>query len=147
GRLTSSDAAEAPDKPPPAVRWSFPASAVHVHEARRWLGTWLTDRWGPDSDPAERAALAFAEIAANGRARRGRGDPTVAGPLAADYLRCQVADASPELPHTRHAADDEEHGRGLQLVDVLVDRWDAQSWRTGAGKVVWFEISRDKNAQ
>jgi hypothetical protein len=38
----------------------------------------------------------------------------------------------------RHAAPEEEGGRGLYLVNRMAQRWGAT--RLGAGKVVWFEL-------
>jgi serine phosphatase RsbU (regulator of sigma subunit) len=52
-------------------------------------------------------------------------------------LTCEVADSSPALPRMRHAARDDESGRGLQIVSQLAQRWGAR--RTPGGKVVWCE--------
>ncbi|MDQ0765474.1 ATP-binding protein [Streptomyces canus] len=53
-------------------------------------------------------------------------------------LRCAVADACPTRPRQRRAHTDEEHGRGLHLLDQLSARWGTQ--RTAAGKTVWFDL-------
>ena len=52
-------------------------------------------------------------------------------------LTCEVLDSSPALPRLRHAAGDDERGRGLQIVSQLSHRWGTR--RTPSGKVVWFE--------
>lgn len=53
-------------------------------------------------------------------------------------LRVEVADASRLPPLPRHAEGDETHGRGLELVDGLADRW---GWQPeGAGKRIWCEV-------
>ncbi len=44
-------------------------------------------------------------------------------------------DAAGELPTTRDPDDDDEHGRGLNIVEVLSDEWGLR--RTGRGKSVW----------
>jgi two-component sensor histidine kinase len=54
-------------------------------------------------------------------------------------LVCEVFDNSSALPRLRHAAGDDESGRGLQIVSRLSVRWGAR--RTPTGKVVWCEQS------
>ncbi|SDR09493.1 Histidine kinase-like ATPase domain-containing protein [Streptomyces sp. 2112.3] len=55
-------------------------------------------------------------------------------------LRCDIADGCPAAPpaHRPPARADEDHGRGLHLVDQLATRWGAR--HTAAGKTVWFEL-------
>ncbi len=58
----------------------------------------------------------------------------------ADVVRVEVADAGDhvvELPPPPPAA--QLFGRGLNIVDTIVDRWGAER-TAGAGKVVWFEL-------
>jgi anti-sigma regulatory factor (Ser/Thr protein kinase) len=52
-------------------------------------------------------------------------------------LICEVRDGSAELPRIRHVSDEEESGRGLQVVSRLAHRWGSR--RTPEGKVVWCE--------
>ncbi len=66
-----------------------------------------------------------------------------AGPIRLRLLRgrallCEVSDAVPALPRLREAGDDDEGGRGMQLVTTLAERWGSR--RTGHGKTVWFEL-------
>jgi len=53
-------------------------------------------------------------------------------------LVCEVLDDSAALPRLRHAGDEDERGRGLQVVSQLAKRWGAR--RTPSGKVVWCEL-------
>lgn len=54
-------------------------------------------------------------------------------------LRIEVRDRSPLGPVGRKASEDAENGRGLAVVDALVDRW---GWGPiPGGKVVWCEIA------
>ncbi|MGV9266297.1 ATP-binding protein [Kitasatospora sp. NPDC003701] len=58
-------------------------------------------------------------------------------------LRVEVADASQAAPAPRHAGPDADatNGRGLELVELLCDRW---GWYPdGSGKRVWCEIGAD----
>nr|WP_240929860.1 ATP-binding protein [Streptomyces coryli] len=56
----------------------------------------------------------------------------------AGTVRVEVVDTSARAPQPRHAAGMETHGRGLDLVDGLADRWGWQ--REGAGKRIWCEV-------
>ncbi|MGA5265775.1 ATP-binding protein [Streptomyces lydicamycinicus] len=53
-------------------------------------------------------------------------------------LRCAIVDACPALPRLSLTQQDEEHGRGLFLLDRLAARWGSR--RTAVGKTVWFEV-------
>ncbi|SDD90133.1 ATP-binding protein [Streptomyces prasinopilosus] len=55
-------------------------------------------------------------------------------------IRVEVSDTHPALPVPTAAAADEEHGRGLALVDALAARWGVTG-RTGPGKTVWAECA------
>ena len=52
-------------------------------------------------------------------------------------LVCEVLDDSAALPRIRHPGDEDERGRGLQVVSQVAQRWGAR--RTLSGKVVWCE--------
>ena len=54
-------------------------------------------------------------------------------------LFCEVIDDSAALPRLRHAGEDDERGRGLQVVSQVAQRWGTR--RTGVGKVVWCELA------
>lgn len=59
---------------------------------------------------------------------------------AVETVRVEVADASTCPPRPRCPDDDDTHGRGLELVDGLADRW---GWRReGNGKSIWCEVDR-----
>jgi anti-sigma regulatory factor (Ser/Thr protein kinase) len=57
-------------------------------------------------------------------------------------LRVRVRDGALRLPRQRRAADDDESGRGLSLVDELSDAWGVEPVvdEHGSGKAVWFEL-------
>jgi serine phosphatase RsbU (regulator of sigma subunit)/anti-sigma regulatory factor (Ser/Thr protein kinase) len=54
-------------------------------------------------------------------------------------LFCEILDDSAALPRLRQAAEDDERGRGLQVVSQVAQRWGTR--RTGSGKVVWCELA------
>jgi hypothetical protein len=50
----------------------------------------------------------------------------------------EVFDGDLRLPRIRSAAETDEGGRGLYLVDQLATRWGSRP--TKDGKAVWFEV-------
>ncbi|MFD5626935.1 ATP-binding protein [Streptomyces sp. NPDC127072] len=54
-------------------------------------------------------------------------------------VRVEVSDSSPCLPTAGLPDADAESGRGLVLLDAMVDRWGALPAATGGGKTMWFE--------
>jgi anti-sigma regulatory factor (Ser/Thr protein kinase) len=63
-------------------------------------------------------------------------------------LLVDVRDGTPDLPQRTHATDQDEHGRGLELVELLAQSWGvrpdvdprAQGTPGADGKVVWFRL-------
>ncbi|MFG2989453.1 amino acid permease [Streptomyces sp. NPDC048257] len=54
-----------------------------------------------------------------------------------ENLICEVSDTGHTSPHLRHAATDEEGGRGLFLIAQMTYRWGTRY--TAAGKTIWAE--------
>lgn len=126
---------------PVVARW--PLAGESVGRARRELRATLT-LWGLDhlADPAE---LVLSELLTN-TVRHAR---TPAGRLVetryerlpqGNGIRIEVHDANSRLPQMKRAADDDEGGRGLALVDALTGRRWGVSSRQGVGKLVWALI-------
>ncbi|MFJ9444469.1 ATP-binding protein [Kitasatospora sp. NPDC101235] len=61
--------------------------------------------------------------------------------LVNSRLRLEVHDAGSGRPSLRAAAPDDEHGRGLFLVDQLAERWGCASRPGGIGKFVWALVA------
>ncbi|HET6699616.1 MAG TPA: PAS domain S-box protein, partial [Nocardioidaceae bacterium] len=60
--------------------------------------------------------------------------------VAGGRLRVEVQDGSPHLPERREQAPLAGFGRGLVLIEDVVDAWGVS--RGSRGKTVWFEIGR-----
>ena len=56
-------------------------------------------------------------------------------------LLIKVFDQAPGIPVLREAAEDEEIGRGLILVNAIADKWGWKPAKGQPGKVVWAQMS------
>ncbi|HEX2316592.1 MAG TPA: SpoIIE family protein phosphatase [Thermomonospora sp.] len=113
--------------------WTLPADPAAVRRARGLVRTQL-DRWDLD-ELSYTTELLASELITN--ALRYAPGPIELRLLLERTLVCEVLDRSAALPRLRHAADDEENGRGLLVVSQLAHRWGTR--RTPTGKVVWCE--------
>ncbi|WP_082526930.1 SpoIIE family protein phosphatase [Kitasatospora sp. MBT63] len=111
----------------------YPASAATVPEGRAFLTKALLS-WGLD-DLVDNARLLVSEVLTNA-VRHGRGPVRLQIRRTTREVTVEVVDDCPTLPQPRMAADDEESGRGLLLVDSLADDWGVRP--TDEGKTTWF---------
>ncbi|GHF60635.1 ATP-binding protein [Streptomyces mashuensis] len=121
---------------PGFAEWSFPAEAGAVRTARTLVRDTLHD-WGLDA-VTDVTVLLVSELVTN--ALRYASGPigvrmySHAGPS----LFVEVSDPLPDPPRERAAGEDDEGGRGLQLVALASRRWGTRQGT--AGKTVWFEL-------
>ncbi|MTE19529.1 ATP-binding protein [Streptomyces sp. TRM43335] len=117
-----------------------------VGRARRWARSRLVDLgMEPDESLSETLVLLVSELVTNAVVHTGR--PAVlrmalSGCLVtgSGTVRIEVVDACAVPPRRCRADGDDTHGRGLELVGGLADRW---GWRCeGSGKRVWCELDR-----
>ncbi|MFF6993417.1 ATP-binding protein [Streptomyces sp. NPDC008313] len=122
------------------AEWTFPADPGAVRTARAvvrgQLRTWRLDSL------SDVTALLVSELVTNSL-RYATGPIGVRLRLSPEWpsvLLVEVSDPLPDLPHERGAHDDDdESGRGLQLVAESAQRWGMRPG--GAGKTVWFELA------
>lgn len=57
---------------------------------------------------------------------------------SAGWIRVQVSDLGPARPIVQLPGADDEHGRGLVIVDALATAWGVEE--TPTGKSVWFRL-------
>ncbi|HEY1635391.1 MAG TPA: ATP-binding protein [Acidimicrobiales bacterium] len=107
--------------------------------AARQLIEAALQRWG-DDDSTEVAALLTTELVTNAIVHA-RTDFSLRVTTNQDRLRVEVSDSSHDPPRLIPIQDDEEHGRGLHLVDALSVSWGVD-WRAD-GKAVWFDLAEE----
>ncbi|MGR8007212.1 ATP-binding protein [Streptomyces hypolithicus] len=120
--------------------FELPARAEFVSTARRLTREQLT-QWGVDDDACATAALIVCELFTNALLH-----------TASEHVVCELRDSDGRLrvavkdqglrptgPQLRQAGD-EEHGRGLQLVDALSSFWGTRDAAEGPGRIVWAEL-------
>ncbi|MQS13619.1 ATP-binding protein [Streptomyces kaniharaensis] len=134
------------------VQLAVQADPAEVGRARRWVRSRLLNHGvDPDAPMAETVVLVVSELVTNAVVHTGSPAvlrlclPLDGAPVGAPAgpLRVEVADASEVAPAPRHAGADADatNGRGLELVELLCDRW---GWYPdGSGKRVWCEIGTD----
>jgi anti-sigma regulatory factor (Ser/Thr protein kinase) len=117
------------------ISWSLASVSSSVPRARHLVRAQLTD-WEAD-EPSEIAELLVSELVTN-TLHHAWGPVRLSLSLQDGTLRCEVQDASSDLPHMRNPLKDDEGGRGLHLLDLLSQRWGSDL--TPTGKVIWFEL-------
>lgn len=109
----------------------------------------ILHEWGL-GDVAETAELVISELVTNAvqastnlPVPRHLGLPVIHLRLIADQheIVIEVWDSNPHAPDPKPAAPDEEHGRGLMLVDALCERWGSEAALGRGGKMVWAELA------
>ncbi|MFE9673480.1 ATP-binding protein [Streptomyces sp. NPDC006259] len=125
------------------VQWRLPHTLRSAGHARELLRRQLA-AWELDGDVALTAELLLSELVSNSlrhaRVPKGR----EIGVRIATYdgrLRVEVADADNSRPEPREATGEDEHGRGLALVEALALRWGCCPRRHGIGKATWAELA------
>ncbi|WP_329274659.1 ATP-binding protein [Streptomyces sp. NBC_01451] len=121
--------------------YRFPRHRRSVGRARAALRHQLAIWHIDDAELADSAVLLLSELTTNAV-----NAPTAPGrviavrfELAGAALRLEVSDVSDGQPRLRHAAGDDESGRGLALVEALADAWGTEP-RDTVGKVVWARL-------
>lgn len=93
--------------------------------------------WQLLDEVVDTATLLASELATNALVH-GRGRIELRLRLTRDRLVLESVDEGQHMPRRRRAGDDEEGGRGLNLVATLADRWGFRA--IDDGKVVWAEV-------
>ncbi len=141
--------------PADGVWWTFPALPVHARLARIWLEGWLDAQCPGKEEQAYGALVAFSELVTNS-VLHGAGPITVHARLVygprqnaisqgteARRLLCEVTDRCVDLPLLLDSGPEDEHHRGLSLVDALTASWWVRA-APGGGKTTSFLVELDE---
>nr|WP_208903439.1 amino acid permease [Streptomyces incarnatus] len=115
------------------AEWSVLPDPAAVATIRTATGKQLVD-WGLD-DLAFTTELVVSELVTN--AIRYVGGPIQVRLIRDRALICEVSDTGHTSPNLRHAASDEEGGRGLFIIAQMTHHWGTRY--TSAGKTIWTE--------
>ncbi|MEU4927535.1 ATP-binding protein [Streptomyces yokosukanensis] len=126
-------------------RFELAAHPGSVAQARRLTRARLTG-WSVCADTCDSAALVMSELVTNAIVHTASSRVVCELHDHDDTVRIAVRDwgCAPGEPHPSPQRPDEEHGRGLLLVDALCRAWGAQEH--GPGLLVWAELARRTDA-
>jgi signal transduction histidine kinase/serine phosphatase RsbU (regulator of sigma subunit)/DNA-binding response OmpR family regulator len=110
----------------PAVSNARQVVTDHLHE------------WGVPEDTIDEVVLMASELVTNAFLH-GRPPIDLRLRSSGGEITLEVQDRAPYRPRRRRAQKDDEHGRGLQIVSILADRWGSRA--TGTGKSVWCTLA------
>ncbi|MFE2512500.1 ATP-binding protein [Streptomyces naganishii] len=122
-------------------RFELAAHPGSPAQARRLTRARLTG-WAVCEDTCDTAALVVSELVTNAIVHTASTRVVCELQDGADLVRIAVRDegCAPGEPHPSPQRPEEEHGRGLLLVDALCRAWGAQEH--GPGLVVWADLPR-----
>ncbi|MEU5795797.1 amino acid permease [Streptomyces sp. NPDC047813] len=115
------------------AQWEPAADPAAVAALRSSVGKQLDD-WGLE-ELAFTTEVIVSELVTN--AIRYVGGPIQVRLIRDRTLTCEVSDTGHTTPNLRHAASDDEGGRGLFIVARMTQRWGTRY--TPTGKVIWTE--------
>ncbi|MFF3322171.1 SpoIIE family protein phosphatase, partial [Streptomyces sp. NPDC002889] len=127
--------AQLPAAPLATAAMDLPALSASVSDARVFL-TKALSAWNCDG-LADDAQLLVSEVVTNA-IRHGQGPVRLHVRRDSSEVTVEVSDHSHHPPQPRLAADDDESGRGLILVDTLAGDWGTRP--TDDGKTTWFTL-------
>ncbi|MEU9341005.1 ATP-binding protein [Streptomyces sp. NPDC048278] len=126
-------------------RFELAAHPGSPAQARRLVRARLAG-WSVGADACDTAALVISELVTNAIVHTASSRVVCELHDHDDTVRIAVQDegCSPDEPHPSPQRPEEEHGRGLLLVEALCQAWGAQEH--GPGLLVWAELSRRTDA-
>jgi DNA-binding response OmpR family regulator/serine phosphatase RsbU (regulator of sigma subunit)/anti-sigma regulatory factor (Ser/Thr protein kinase) len=126
-----------------AVSHRLGAETPAVSNARRIVAEQLSE-WQVPSEVVDDVVLMVSELVTNAFIH-GRPPIDLRLRSTGTEVVVEVMDRTTFRPRRRRAEHDDEHGRGLQIVSLLADRWGSRA--TGTGKSVWFSrmLARDRS--
>ncbi|GGJ26184.1 ATPase [Streptomyces brasiliensis] len=126
-------------------RFELAAHPGSPAQARRLTRARLTG-WSVCADTCDTAVLVVSELVTNAIVHTASSRVVCELHDHDDTVRIAVRDegCAPGEPHPSAQQPEEEHGRGLLLVDALCQAWGAQEH--GPGLLVWADLPRESDA-
>jgi CheY-like chemotaxis protein len=116
----------------------LPAELRSAGEARsmvrRTLAGWC------DEELLDDIALCVSELVTNAVVHAAS-EPRILVQVRPSVIHVEISDDSDVMPVVKHADPHDTSGRGMAILGGLSDRWGSRR-RSGAGKTVWFDITR-----
>ncbi|MGJ5756119.1 ATP-binding protein [Streptomyces puniciscabiei] len=127
-----------------AAAFDLPAQPAAVGTARRVVQDLLT-AWGVPDGTREDAVLVTSELVTNALVHAAGERIACRLHGTADRIRIEVEDqdGGPTRPAARRPGSDDQHGRGLFLVDALCRDWGVTPAPGRPARVVWAELPSD----
>jgi anti-sigma regulatory factor (Ser/Thr protein kinase) len=125
----------------PSYSESYPRDPQSAAQARQLVGIAL-ETWHLHG-LVDSAQLVVSELVAN--ATQHARAPVIRVTVTrrqSQTVRVSVSDRSRELPHRVKAEGDDEHGRGLALIEALACQWGVDERRSG--KCVWADLGPEE---
>ncbi|WP_326723837.1 MULTISPECIES: ATP-binding protein [unclassified Streptomyces] len=125
-------------------RFELAAHPGSVARARRLTDAWLSG-WAVCEDTCDTATLVISELVTNAIVHTAGERVVCELHHEDDLVRIAVRDegCAPGEPRPSSQRPEEEHGRGLLLVEAMCRAWGAQE--TGPGLLVWAELEHSSN--
>ncbi|GHH02930.1 ATPase [Streptomyces lanatus] len=122
-------------------RFELAAHPGSPAQARRLTRARLNG-WSVCEDTCDTAALVVSELVTNAIVHTASEHIVCELHDGTDLVRIAVRDegCAPGEPHPAAARPEDEHGRGLLLIDALCHAWGAQEH--GSGLVIWADLQR-----
>ena len=118
-----------------SVTSALPQDSGAAREARRIVESQLA-AWGVDFVRDDLQLIA-SELVTNALTHAD-GPVSISLIAAPDHVRIEVSDRGTTAPAVRTPEDDDSHGRGMAIVEMLSRAWGTEV--TDSGKTVWAEI-------
>ncbi len=131
--------AQAPQSPSAVAVVEVTPAQDAVAEVRRTVVATLRE-WCVTGTAADHVELLTSELVTNA-ILHGRPPIRLRLRLGEGHVVLEVHDSATYLPRRQRPTPTDEHGRGLQLVTLLADRWGTRA--TPEGKAVWCVVRTD----
>ncbi|MFG2359886.1 ATP-binding protein [Streptomyces sp. NPDC048521] len=128
--------------PGSAAAFDLPAVPAAVRTARRVVGDLLTT-WGVPRDVRDDVVLVTSELVTNALVHAGGERIVCRLHGTAERVRVEVEDqdGGPAVPAAGRPGPDDQHGRGLFLVEALSRDWGVTPLPGRSARAVWAELA------